>query len=320
MNDKKRTDYTPRRVLDKRADRSLHNRDKYYTSTGTISVMYDDNFDVFAANAAFELRHKIVYRTDGGRFARGLVRASNELQIIHAAYKDLSAARPQQGDVIRLKAHFFRRQDPMAENRWVMLIRFQAIDWIFEDDPMIVTPDPDRIAQARKSKMENALTCANMLAQNLPGDTGRRIRKMVDIAERVGPSASEDLWYYNRANALEYFRWRTDNKRRKDMTQKTNGMFPFDGHVWPNGEWRIFPFRRIAQKYGAIDPGQCDIEIKRELEFAEDEIARTFDEVNRDLAQTSLGGGTLYGPLATAFVDHLISLQKSKDHLYSAFK
>ena len=86
-----------------------------------FTVKFSSNFDVFAANVAFKLRSLIIYRTDGGRYARGLVRAPGDLQKIHAALLRKSTS---DGDPITLVARVYRRQDPVPSNRFVLSIRF----------------------------------------------------------------------------------------------------------------------------------------------------------------------------------------------------
>src|SRR5690242_5006378 len=51
-----------------------------------INPAFSGSFEKFAWSGAHELRHYIVYRSDGGVFARGLVRSTGDLQKIH---KDL---------------------------------------------------------------------------------------------------------------------------------------------------------------------------------------------------------------------------------------
>src|SRR5215471_16929749 len=72
--------------------RALHHIHEKTVGTSTVfKVNYNSDFNEFAASVAFALRTMIVYRTDGGRFARGLVRASGDLQNIHADLRDSNA-------------------------------------------------------------------------------------------------------------------------------------------------------------------------------------------------------------------------------------
>jgi hypothetical protein len=244
----RRLDYAVREIFRKRADAARKRGDRYSSSMELHSVNFDSDFDKFAANVAHGLRTKVYYRSDGGNFARGLVRASGDLELIHKAYM-ASSPPPPNGGQIRLRAHFFRRKDPVAENRWVMSIRFTAPDWGFFDEDVIVA-SPDRIRKGRASLMDDVLQCALMFADEISGTTGKRIRAMVALADRLDYPENENLWYYNRAAAREYFSWRTDNKRRQAMTQATGGKLPFDGYVYPHGNWRIYPFKTILHRHG----------------------------------------------------------------------
>ncbi|WP_163612537.1 hypothetical protein, partial [Klebsiella pneumoniae] len=72
------TDYMPPAEFARRALEQTRLGFKPIGQTLTIVATYDSDFDQFAAKVAHELRHYVVYRSDGGVFARGLVRASQD--------------------------------------------------------------------------------------------------------------------------------------------------------------------------------------------------------------------------------------------------
>lgn len=321
----KHTEFTPMQVLHRRAQSARKRGDRYVQSLHDIKVKFDQNFDQFAASVAYELRHKIVYRTDGGNFARGLVRQTGDLKLLHDVY--LTTNTPA-GSVIRLNVIFVRRQDPVPPNRWTMSLRFIAPDWVEEEEEVIVA-DQTRVTNARCTALERIHVCMESVAKNLPGLFGERVRRMIAIADQVDCPKSLDLWYYNRAAAIEFFTWRTSDDRRNEMMATTKGKLPFDGYIHPHGEWRIYPFRDLVQKFAHKSLDDCGPEMQIVLEFHHTQIANTFHDINRELNKADpllaelnkfyKGASSMYG-LGEPFLEHLKKLQDTKDHLYSAFK
>src|SRR6202022_4269946 len=86
----------------------------------SLIVPFDSNFDKFGANVAFAIRQYVTYRTDGGMFARGLVR--EKLQDIH--HYLLHTAHITNGFKVRLEAILRRHRDPVATRRWSLAIEF----------------------------------------------------------------------------------------------------------------------------------------------------------------------------------------------------
>src|SRR6266851_5127506 len=87
-----RTDYMAMEELKKRAQEHIARGDQPLGETRMLVVKFDTNFDRFAANVAYELRHLVVYRTDGGNFARGLVRQTAQLANFHRELLETSIA------------------------------------------------------------------------------------------------------------------------------------------------------------------------------------------------------------------------------------
>jgi hypothetical protein len=297
--------------------------DKYMRSSGVFLVNFDSNFDVFAANVAYELRYLMTYRSDGGNFARGVVRASGDLQAIHTAYTGSANGPPANGTKIRLNAIFYRRQDVAPTNRWMMSIRFNAPDFEWANDADEITASQEVTQQSQENGMKAVLHCANLLAADFTGQQGDQIRKMLAIADRVGYRRNWDLWYYNRAALSEYMDFLTAEPRRVAMA----GQNRFEGYVYPHGEWKIYPFRDIAQRFGTLAQRSCDAAdptgwtLKKALEFHWFEIAESLNFVNKQLDRI---GNAMIGYSAAAswlsMLDSLIVLQGAPDHLYSAFK
>ncbi len=321
-----RTDYTDKSALRTRAWQAIARGDKYVRSMGVVTVDFHPDFSDFAARVADQLRRKIVYRSDGGRIARGLVRASGDLEQIHQSLKKEGL---ENGDPVALEAHLFRRRAAVAQDRWVMSIRFQStVSTYDEDNGNEIVSNPIDLSKRLCTATDKVIGAAAMVAADISGEQGKRIRRMLEIADRAACQRAAQLWYYNRPIAFEYFTWRTSDARRKEMTAKTAGRMPFDGYVLGRGEWRLFPFKSLAQKYGAHS-GIRDSELKSILLDIDFAIFMTFGDIEAELARNGPaldelnklkgGGSSLYG-LAHPFLKHLIQLQKSPDHLYSAYK
>ena len=315
---KQRTDYTPTKVIDARYTQAVKRNDHVLYAVYPITVKFDSNFDEFAARVAYALRDKLYYRHDGGRNARGLVRATGDLQVIHHLYLTNTPRTPN-GTAIELNAILGRRQDPNASMRWVMVIRFNdSKGWGFvdfdPDSPLVIDP-----TETQRKAMAMALLHGSPACQDVPGFAGKRICEMVNIAERVKYPDNWNLWYYERSVVDDYVNWRTGNARRREMTRATGGKVPFDGEAgYPHGNWRIYPFREAATNaFQQKDFDSRKAAVLQTLGRAEDEMRRTFVDI---LKMFSIDAASLFGPLVEEFRKHLINLQDTANSLYSVFK
>src|SRR5208282_1764915 len=104
------TNYMPEEEFVMRREAAKRRGDIWMHTSGDLLVPFDSDFDKFAANVAYAIRGLVVYRSDGGVFARGLVRASGHLKMYHDA--QMAVTPPTNGTKIRLVAIFYRRKDP----------------------------------------------------------------------------------------------------------------------------------------------------------------------------------------------------------------
>lgn len=324
----KLSQYTPMRVLDKRQKDSRARGDRYVASMKPRLFKFRPNFNVFADQVAHDLRHTMVYRSDGGNFARALVRHSGDLKLIHDLYSSHGLS---DGDDIRLEVIYTRRKEPVPPNRWVMQIRFRAPDWMDGEQGVVVQADPTRVANARCQALDGILGVLELEARKIAGPEGKWLNKVLEIADRQDCPKNLDLWYYNRQPMVHYMSWRTHDKERREMTSKTNGSFPFDGSNYLYGEWRIFPFRRVIEQHGNEPLESVGPRALRSMLFHVEQISSSLNDVNRELAKSGLlrselnkipfvdGSKKMYG-LASPFLDHLKALQANGDHLYWAFR
>ena len=179
----------------------------------------------------------------------------------------------------------------------------------------VINMDPQDVAVDTRTTMQRL----QAIAKTIDGNPGIRIRKMMDIAAQVGSPGDEHLWYYNGLAVLHYIQFQTNNADRATMTQATNGQLPFDGSAGVNyGDWKITPFRDIIV-LDATTPQQ-DSDLKTWLLSLDTQIYTSWQDMARVEASTSLGGASGYGPLVSAFFEHIHALGDVTYHLYYVYQ
>jgi hypothetical protein len=304
-----------------------------------FTVKFDSNFDEFAARTAYALRFMIVYRTDGGKFARGLVRASGDLQNTH---HDLLQGSVPNGAPIRLIARLYRRKDPVAANRWVMSIQFAIPDKdMIRGDNETIVASPEGTDRSQEKMMQQMIHYGTLWFRSHQqlNDRTRRILYMLEIADRLGYPNNWNMWYYSRPAVYQYIRWEAKEPDRRRMSQATNGKFPFDGDTGgPQPvNWKIYPFREAAKRCNPQDVNSCQTQVVNELIHTEDEIRRTYSEIDKQMARVAPANGSIgskellnlrlkgrsdasgLGPLAAEFLQHLDDLTNNQNTLYSVY-
>jgi hypothetical protein len=322
-----KTDFTPESVFHQRF--LHHQNDRIVGTTNVFVVPFDPDFDQFSASVAHALRHLIVYRTDGGNFARGLVRASGWLERVHNHLVEVS--RPK-GMPTRLLARLFRRRDPVAANRWVLTIEFalakeDTIDGNDDDEIIHATLDvSDKSGCALMNQIIHDTTILFSDPHKSHGIRAKRILKMLAVADRVGCRKAEDLWFYTSSVAFAYVQLFTGDPARKRMTAATNGQFPFDGNSGPdasNVPWRTYPFRDAARACMGHDPSTCRDRAAYQIAQAEIQFSMSIDAIFREKAKLGLVSSFNSLPsdsmnaMVPAFMDHINSMIKDADSLYS---
>ncbi len=328
------SDYTPKKVFIKRAENSKSNRDEYYIkvvdtldSKGMPTMpVFRENFNVFADEIAYGLRRKIVYRTDNGHFARGLVRANGHLKIVHELYKKHDW---KDGTPIDLTILIVRRKDKQPPFRWAMDILYKVNDFV-DGDGFEIKADEGRVQNMKCGTLDRILSVIEAQANNLSGPSKKQIHNIIDIAENVGCPNHINLWYFNRLVMKDFVSWRTDDKTRREMI-KHKTKFPFDGHTWPHGNWRIYPFQNILRLYAHSDIEAKAKSIMNVMEYHRSQMEEGLKDLNRELnltgpARSNLkipfvggGGADIYG-LAKTFFGDMNKLRENKNHLYYAFR
>lgn len=340
-NDKLRTDYMPTEEF-RRREREHERRGDVPIGPRIIplQVDFDANYDRFVASVAHGIRHYVVYRRDGGNFARGLVRASDELKEI---YDKLRINAAQRAGKVRLNAKLYRRKASLPSDQWAMFVIFETRDVIDEDEGEFITASYDVTYESEKRRAENVVETASVIignpAWNPPNQWGAdRVKRLGDwvwLAKRIGYPRFLRLWYYNRRPVFLYTRWETTPSERKSMTAETGGKLPFDGSTGFFGSfepWRIYPFQTAVTEckhYSSVD--DCADHIGDVLRIAESEIFESIREMNAAVMRLAPAASTdpwqgmqgaasdATGPQVNAFLKHIGTLFKDPDTLYRPY-
>ena len=183
-----------------------------------------------------------------------------------------------------------------------------------DHDPIDV--DPDEVCVWTPGSAKVFLQRLMVVAMAMPGNTGDRVRKLVQVVANVGYPKCRDLWYYNPLAILEYVSFHTNEARRREMTKGTNGTYPFDGYSGVAGEWQVHPIADLLDSFACKFDAD---EVKRRLEWVDDQMYQGWHSMEVVLAQTSQGGGSGFGPSVSGFIGHVQYLSANDTHLYWAF-
>ena len=174
-----RTDYMPLEEFKHRAIQAIRRGDQPLPKKVIPIEVAFSSFDKFVHDVAYALRHEVVYRSDGGHFARGFVQASGDLAGIHEVLRK-SETRP--GAQIRLTALFFRRSHADPTMRWAMSVRFLP-------RTITIDPDEDTIIHARSDVMSDLEKGLAQKVLELGDDSGRGLG--LEPTEQVGQRPGE---------------------------------------------------------------------------------------------------------------------------------
>jgi hypothetical protein len=279
-----------------------------------VTPKFDIDFDKFAANVAYELRHYIVYRTDGGKFARGLVRATGQLTAIHG---ELRKRNYPVGQKITLAAALYRRSHPEPTGRWMMSVQFALVN-ISPDEAEKVTASPAVTAQSDRNLAEKVLNWAAQAAKEprWAGDRKKRIGDWAELARKVGYPKFLDLWHYNRDLVALFVQYQFRGKRKAMTGGKPP---PYDG-TYRGIPWRVYPFKLIMDECKKRD--NCYAHVANQLALSERNILAMISEVHKaatelaNLREQDIGISSWTGSLEAKFGDLAPFLRDLKKQLY----
>lgn len=304
------TAYSSPKQLERRLWESRADGPKYLRSR-VVTVKFAESFDVFAARTAHELRESIYYKPDGGKVARGLVRASGRLKDIHREYQEDGS---DEGDPIRLFVVFTRRMALPISNQWVLSIDFgktqTEADFDSTEEGDVVTRNPREMAAERLGR-------AILIAGNVKGGKGNRIRAYLKLADTLKWPRNLDLWYYN-PHAVRYF-VNANEETRKIIFQKAGGRFPLQGRlegIQLQGRlnWVEYPFKELLP---LIDDSTSVQRIQNWLGAMEENVTSSLKNLvtGRDISGSQTGLDK--ARLLVDFRKHMSSLWKhDRNHLY----
>lgn len=291
-----RTDYAEREVYKKRARAGIKRGDRLVKKTRIRPIRFNENFETFAANVAYELRDAIVYRSDGGRFARGLVRASQQLWDIHKAHKHAKLP-PHE---IKLEYILFRREHGLNTGRWVMMIHFNDPNWIDMSGDMVIPGDAFKKSREEDS-FEEVLAQAHLAMAGDATPQGARIRKLLALVDRLPYQKAKSLWYYDAWEIQAFLN--AGKEKRKEMWERKD---------WKR--WRRYPF--ASWNTYSIRGGITNQTLKASL-LESDKWAFKGKEW---LQKRKTSGSNIENDYFHAFFDHFVKLVADRQHLYSVYK
>ena len=191
--------------------------------------------------------------------------------------------------------------------------------------------DPENLCVWTPQSQKAFLRTLDRIAQAIPGERGKRIKRLMQVVLSAGSPAWSDLWYYNDLVIEMYVDWKVDNSERRKSTEATQGAFSFDGQaVWHTqalseaggieramGMWRIHPFKKIFDEFC---DNQDDFDaLTQRLLAIDEEMYRGWHEMDLVSAKTGAGGGNAVPTEVWDFVQHVSFLSRDKTHLYWAF-
>lgn len=188
--------------------------------------------------------------------------------------------------------------------------------------------EPEEMCSWTPDQINKFLQRLSDVSQKMTGKKGARIKKLVKVIRRVGHPLCLNLWYYNDMNVTTYVDFKTTGAKLREMTQVTNGAYPFDGASGlyrqtgtpeqSRGMWRIHAVKDLFDRYGCR--AWKDDEIQSSLESIDKLMDQGWYEMSLVEFKTHQGGGSAYNEAVGHFIGHVKNLSKDSNHLYSAFQ
>jgi hypothetical protein len=280
-----------------------------------VNPAFSASFEKFAWSAAHELRHYIVYRSDGGVFARGLVRSTGDLQKIHKDLRDLGI---NEGAKVRLAAALYRRKHAEPTKRYMMAVQFAHIP--ITGDAEVVEASPAVIQQSEENLANRVLDWAEQAGEEpkWSGDRKKRVADWAAVARRLGYPKFLELWHYNRGLVALYVQVQFEHKRKEMTAGKPP---PFDGS-WGAIPWRVYPFKLImAECKRKANVDDCYAHTANQLKQSEQDILAMIDDVYKAMIKyqsahsQDFRGGSVTGSAKAKYRDLAPFLEDLKKQL-----
>jgi hypothetical protein len=291
--------------------KEAENANNVIIQKGYKRVKYSREWNQFVKNVAHSIRMHVVYRSDGGKFARELVAHwKTRLKAIHSDIKTLNET--SEGEVILLWVELYRRKDPSPGNQWVLAAWFEPANYSadFDKGESSNVPSADE-------RFERFLNDAVIALPLIGGRQGRKIRRYIEYATRVGRAKTLKLWIYS-PWAVQQYREASEKEREK-MFAEGGGNLPLDGEIsHGGGPWRKYPLKEALEAHLARGETWTRATMVEYLQDIDNELEKSLGQIFVGQSATgSESGMAKNAPLWWSFRNHLLDLtKKRKDSLY----
>lgn len=272
-----------------------------------IRVRFSYDLDRFVASAAHALRRELVYRTDGGKAARGLVLDSDPKGSFYRIYFDGRNKETydwQEGQEVWLWALMHRKIAADPADRVVAFIEFEPFVTTksFDGENLVVDPS---------ERVNQIIEQAKNVAGGIAGDQGKRIRGYLSLAERQGYPKFLQLWFYDDAAIREFVMGSSDYQ---EELIRAGGGFPLEGRLPGNWQypqtWRDYPFKDLLLRYSDTPPTATA------LKAIDERLAASIRALAEAPGGKGAGGERAVSPLVREFRRHLQELARDRSTLY----
>lgn len=276
-----------------------------------IRVQFSEEWPVFCALVAHELRHEIVYRSDDGRFARALVRLHPSLFGIFQ--KNMATTKSYRWQTLFLFVEEIRLELPNPKARHMILLSFKLDERshkAFDNAPGIKSTKMDEILFDRF--IRKGIT----ISQSRTGKKWEDINELLGQARRLGRPDAYKLWAYN-FDAVDVFFDSSEEERKHllpggELHRTYNWMWAHpEGRYSARGQnnpWRRFPIHELR----GFAHEEDDM-LARRLSTTYDDLARTGGLVARRLQEHNTGvGGFPMNNTQKLFVQAFTELSKGE--------
>jgi len=258
----RRNDYMSRKKLEKRLLEAKRGGSRVYRQL-IIPIPHPRTLDAFVREVAHAIREYVVYRTDGGNFARGLVRHSRDLTRM---WNWTQSDEQKETETHEIRVHLLRRRAPKHSDRWVLELQMfkpAVREIIFEKkEGNVIQPNLRDVKERAEAVIDHILQkidapevlgkAAQVYGKGKDKKINKeRARAYFVLADHVGWPKFKTLWCYHQ-DAVENFCKATIEDRNKWLQGKKK--FPLEGLTGtmghgpaPDQPWRLYPFAMLME-------------------------------------------------------------------------
>ncbi|NNE56602.1 MAG: hypothetical protein HKN36_00710 [Hellea sp.] len=310
-----RIDHAPMDKMKKRWESADKSRMIPVTEFGEGAIAFDERWPVFAAYTAKALKHRIIYNSDGGYYARGLVRLSGDL---HRIYTDNMARHPnERWSQIGMKVLILRFPSGNPRDRLAVVIRFKESEtYSFGSEKIVPEEGLQKSLEKKRTSifLLKAMTIAMAMENAGGGKKWANITELLQFAIVVGYPKNMKMWIYNPKALAAYHE--ISEAERKKFQKHLGYFFHFKGEFNVRGKvpikWQLFPIadlNRLAR--------ESEIIIKRRLsEYYDGGLEAINNIVKLKRAHSSGAGGFPVSKRVQEFWREFAKIQKTSNTNY----